>query len=173
MESRPHSLVRHLIFLLFSLLLAATLSNSAFADGSHDRTQVGHSITVGPDEEVSDATCFGCSIRVRGQVSGDVTTFGGSIVVEDHGQVGGDATTFGGDVRLEKEVTVHGDVTVFGGRIRRDPATTVGGDVTNFGGPGWMIVIFLIPLVFFGLFVGLIVWLIRLLLRPKAPAATA
>ena len=93
-------------------------------------------ISIGPDEEVGDATCFGCSIRVRGHVSGDVTAFGGSIVVEDQGQVGGDVTAFGGDIRIDKEAKLGGDVTVFGGRIRRDPAATVGGDVTDDGGPG-------------------------------------
>ena len=40
-----------------------------------------------PNERVSDATCFGCTIHVRGHVMGDVTAFGGSIVVEDQGQV--------------------------------------------------------------------------------------
>jgi len=154
----------------FLVLFLTVVSTLALADGSHDRTQVGHSITIGPDEQVTDATCFGCSVRVRGQVSGDVTTFGGSIVVEDHGQVGGDATSFGGDVRLDKDVRVKGDVTVFGGHLRRDQAATVGGDVTNFGGAGWMILIFVLPFVFFGLFVALIVWLIRLLLRPRATA---
>lgn len=155
----------------YLLLLVLATATGAFADGSHDRTQVGRDITVGPDEQVSDATCFGCSVHIRGQVTGDVTTFGGSIVIEDRGQVGGDATTFGGDIRLDKEVKVSGDVTVFGGRVRRDPAAKVGGDVTNMGGPGWMILIFVIPLFFFALFVALIVWLIRLLLRPRAATA--
>ena len=62
-------------------------------------------------------------------------------------------------------------VTVFGGRIQRDPAATVGGDVTTMGGPGWLLLIFPAPLIFFGLFVALIVWLIRRLLRPPAPVA--
>jgi cytoskeletal protein CcmA (bactofilin family) len=161
----------HLLRLLSTcLLFCVALSISAFADGSHERTQVGHNINVGPDEELSEATCFGCSIRVRGHVWGDVTTFGGNIVIEGQGQVGGDATTFGGNIRLDKEVKVRGDVTVFGGHVRRDPAASIGGDVTNMGGPGWMILIFLIPFVFFGLFVALIVWLIRLLVRPATPA---
>lgn len=134
-------------------------------------TQVGNNINIGADEEVSDATCFGCSIRVRGHVSGDVTAFGGSVVVEDQGQVGGDATVFGGDIRIDKEAKVARDVTVFGGRIRRDPASTVGGDVTTMGGPGWIVLIFLVPLIFLGLFVALIVWLIRRLTRPSVPAA--
>jgi len=153
------------------LLFVVAFTAASFADSSHEVTRTGHNISIGPSEEVSEATCFGCSIRVRGHVSGDVTAFGGSIVIEDQGQVGGDATTFGGGIRLDKGVSVHGDVTVFGGRIRRDPSATVGGDTTNMGGPGWIVLIFLLPLVFFGLFVALIVWLIRRLLRPAAPVA--
>jgi hypothetical protein len=154
--------------LFFLVVLVVALSSAAFAD--RDRTQLGHNINIGPDEDVSDATCFGCSIRVRGHVSGDVTAFGGRIVVEDRGQVNGDATAFGGDIRIDKEAKVGRDVTVFGGRIRRDPAAAVGGDVTAMGGPGWIFLIFLGPLIFLGLFVALIVWLIRRLLRPSVPA---
>jgi hypothetical protein len=153
------------------LLVCASLSTAAFAAGGRDRTQVGSNVNVGANEEVGEVTCFGCSVRVRGQVSGDVTTFGGSVVVEDQGQVGGDITTFGGGIRLGKEVTVNGDVTVFGGRIQRDPAATVGGDVTTMGGPGWILLIFIAPLVMLGLFVALIVWLLRRLFRRALPVA--
>src|ERR1700684_3672087 len=156
--------VRRFRSLCACLVFIVALSGAAFAD--HDRTQVGHTISVGPDEEVGDATCFGCSIRVRGRVTGDATAFGGSIVVEDRGQVGGDATAFGGDIRVDKEAKIARDVTVFGGRIRRDPASAGGGHVTAMGGPGWMFLIFLLPLILFGLFVALIVWLIRRLMRP-------
>jgi cytoskeletal protein CcmA (bactofilin family) len=152
------------------LLFIAALSSAAFADGSHERTQAGHNITIGPDEQVSEATCFGCSIRVRGHVDGDVTVFGGRIVIEDQGEVGGDATAFGGGIRLDKAVKVGGDVTVFGGQIRRDPASSVGGDVTTFGGPMWIFLIFGLPLVLFGLLIALVVWLIRRMMRPSVPA---
>jgi hypothetical protein len=155
--------------LLACLFVSVVLSTAAFADAEHERTQVGNNITIGPDEQVREATCFGCSIRVRGQVAGDVTAFGGSIVVEEQGQVGGDATTFGGDIRIDKAGSVARDVTVFGGRIRRDSAARVGGDVTNMGGPGWMVLIFLTPFIFLGLFVALIVWVVRRLLRPAVP----
>ncbi len=151
------------------MLFCIVITTSAWADGSRERTQAGSNINIGPKEEVSEATCFGCSIRVRGRVSGDVTAFGGSVVVEDQGQVGGDIATFAGSIRLGKEANVGGDVAVFGGRIQRDPRATVGGDVTTMGGPGWMIVIFLAPLIFLGLFVFLVVWLIRRLLRPATP----
>ena len=153
------------------LLCIIDVSTAAFADVGHDRTQFGHDIVVGPNEEVGDATCFGCTIRVRGHIAGDATTFAGSIVVEDNGQIAGDATTFGGGVRLSRDVSVNGDVTVFGGRIRRDPAATVQGNVTVFGGPIWLFLIFGLPFVLLGAFIALIVWLIRRLLRPAVPAA--
>jgi len=83
------------------LLLVSAFGIPAFAEGSHDRTQFGHDVTVGSDEKVAEVTCFACSVRVRGRVDGDVTTFGGSVVVERDATVGGDTTAFGGDVRLD------------------------------------------------------------------------
>ena len=151
------------------LLVCVAFSSAARADRSRDRTQVGSNINIGPGEEVQEATCFGCSIRVRGKVAGDVTAFGGSVIVEDQGEIGGDMTAFGGGIRLAKDATVSGDVTVFGGRLQRDPAATVGGDVTAMGGPGWILLIFVLPCVFLGLFIALIVVVIRRLLRPRIP----
>lgn len=155
----------------FILLFCACASISAFASNSGDRTQFGHDISVAPGEQSSEVTCFGCSVRVRGQVNGDVTTFGGSIVIEDQGQIGGDATAFGGGVRLDGKAAVRGDLTVFGGRIRRDPSASVGGDVTNFGAAVSILLIVVIPLFFVGGIVALIIWIVRRLTRPSLPAA--
>jgi len=152
---------------LASFVFAVSLCGVAFAGSSPDRTQFGRNISVGPGEEVSEVTCFGCSVRVRGHVSGDVTTFGGSVVVEDQGEIGGDTTTFAGDVRLDKDVKVGGDITVFGGRLHRDAAATVGGDVTNFSGTGWLFLIFGLPLVILGALLALIIWLVRRITRPR------
>lgn len=153
------------------LLVAIAASTAAFADSPHERTQFGRDIVVGSNDEISDATCFACTVRIRGHVAGDVTTFGGSVVVEDNGEIAGDTTTFGGDVRLSHGVKLNGDVTVFGGRLRRDPAAIVHGDVTNFGGAIWLVLIFGLPFVILGAFIALIVWLVRRLLRPAVPAA--
>jgi cytoskeletal protein CcmA (bactofilin family) len=125
------------------VLFCLALSSVAFAKDNPSFTQVGHNITIGPNAQVGDLTCFACSIRVRGQVAGDVTAFGGSIVIEDQAQVAGDVTTFGGDIRLDEAVKVAGDATVFGGQIRRDPAATISGDVTSMGGHGWLVPSFL------------------------------
>jgi len=152
---------------LFLLALFAT----AFAEGDHDRTQFGRNITIAPGEEASDVTCFACSVRVRGHVAGDVTTFGGGVVVEEQGEIDGDLTTFDGNLRLDNDVAIKGDVTVFGGRILREPTAAVKGDITNLPGRGWIFLIFGAPFLVLGLFVWLIVWLVRKLTHPAIPVA--
>jgi hypothetical protein len=156
----------------FALALVLLLASSAFADDSHDRTQAGRSITIAPDEQAGDVTCFGCSVRVRGHVTGDVTSFGGGVILEDQAQVDGDLTSFGGNVRLDQGVKVRGDVTVFGGRIRRDPGASIGGSISNMGGMGWLLLllIVLLPFMVLGGLVALVIWLIRRLTRPSVPA---
>jgi hypothetical protein len=154
---------------LFIAVVFVTLSATCFADSSHDRTQFGHDITIGPGEEASDVTCFGCSVRVRGKVRTDVTTFGGTVIVEEGGEVGTDLTSFGGNVRLDKDSKVSGGVTVFGGRLYRAPDASVSGDVTVFAGGFWIFLIFGLPLVLFGAFLALLIWIIRRFTRPRVP----
>src|SRR5208282_2388070 len=117
--------VKNRIRRLLPLVLLFCASTAAFA-ASSDRTQFGHDITVAAGEQISEVTCFGCSVRIRGQVNGDVTTFGGAIILEDQGHIGGDATVLGGGARLDGKATVKGDLTVFGGRVRREPTASVG-----------------------------------------------
>jgi hypothetical protein len=161
-----HSLA---VRLSLSGLLLASLCGSAFAAGLHERTQFGHDISVGADEEVAEVTCFGCNVHIRGKVQGDANVFGGSILVEDQGQVAGDTTSFGGDIRLDKGSETGGDVTVFAGRLHRDPSATVHGDVTAFSGSLWLVLIFGLPLVLLGAFIALIVWIIWRLTHPAMP----
>ena len=146
-------------------VLVAGLSSATFGQASRERTQFGHDVIVGPGEEVSEITCFGGSVRVRGHVAGDVVAFGGNVVVEEDGSVGGDATVFGGGVRLEKTAKIGGDVTIFGGKIRRDAESQVGGDITNFSGGLWLPLMVALPVIILGAIVALIIWLIRRLTR--------
>jgi len=160
-------------FLVWIAVSCLALSVTALAKGNPSYTQVGHTINVGPSDEVGDLTCFGCSIHVRGLVAGDVTAFGGSITIEEQAQVSGDVTAFAGDLRLTKNVKVDGDATVFGGQLRRDPEASVGGDVTSMGGRGWIMLIFFTPLVVLGLFVALVIWLVQRVRRPAVQATAA
>lgn len=160
-------------FLLWLAVSCLALSVTAFSKDNPSYTQVGHTITVGPSDEVGDLTCFGCSIYVRGLVAGDVTAFGGNVTIEEQAQVSGDVTAFAGDLRLTRNVKVDGDATVFGGQFRRDPQASVGGDVTSMGGRGWITLIFLAPLLVLGLVVALVIWLVQRIRRPAVPATAA
>jgi hypothetical protein len=157
----------------YSLLFWVVFSTAAFAKDNPSYTQLGRNINVGPNDQVGDLTCFGCSIRIRGEVAGDVTTFGGSVTVEDQGQVAGDVSIFGGDARLDRGVRIAGDVSVFGGQIHRDPQAAIAGDVTSFGGHGWLLPILVTPIVLLGLLVALVVWIVQRTRQPSLPAAAA
>ena len=155
--------------LLICLLLAAPF---ALAD-NREYTQFGHSIYIGPDQHTGDVTCFLCSVRVRGQVGGEITTFGGNVTIEDDASVGGDVTAFGGTVRLGPATKIGGEVTVMGGTLIRDPKAQIGGDVTTFSGQGWLFVIFGLPLLVFAGIIALVVWLIQRRQRPAQTYARA
>jgi hypothetical protein len=152
-----------------TLLLSSAFSY-ALAAPSSDRTQWGSNITIGAGEETGELTCFGCSIRIRGHVTSDVTVFGGSLIMEDGAVVDGDAAVFAGGMRLEKSVRIGGDAAVFGGRIHRDPGANIGGETSIFSGPVWILLIFVLPLFVVAGFVWFVIWLIRRLMRPAVPA---
>lgn len=91
------------------------------AESHPDRTQVNRDIRIEPDDRVGDVTCMHCSVYVRGQVSGDVTTVAGNVFAEPGASIMGDVTVIGGDASVESGSQVGGDVTAIGGALRRDP----------------------------------------------------
>jgi hypothetical protein len=153
-----------MVSLLRSLILVAVLTlaiPAAFASNGSEITQFGHDIRIGEDQQADVVTCFSCSVYVRGQVGGEITTFGGNVVIEEDGQVGGEVTTFLGDVRMDEGTQIGGEVTVFGGRVRRPPSAKIGGDVTVFQNKAWVYVVLLGPFLCLGGIIAFIVWLIR------------
>jgi hypothetical protein len=157
-------------FLLRAFCVVAVFlvpSTRVAAETHPDRFQMNHDIHVQPDEKVGDVTCIGCSVYVRGQVSGDVTTIAGSVIAEQGASIAGDVTAIAGNATVESGTQVAGDLTAIGGGLRRDPQATVSGNVTTIGGHGWVFLIFLLPLVFLGGIVALIIWLIQ---RSRHPA---
>jgi len=94
-------------------------------------------------------------------------------VAEQGATISGDITTVRGNARLDNGTQVAGDVTAIAGTARRDPKATVGGDITSMGGGGWVFLVFLLPFVFLGGLVALIIWLIQRSRRPApVPAYT-
>ncbi|MGH9504022.1 MAG: hypothetical protein ACRD20_14315 [Terriglobales bacterium] len=153
---------------VFGIVISLLSSLSLAAEISPDRVQFNHDIRIEGDENVGDVTCINCSVRVRGHVSGDVTAIAGGITAEPGASIGGDVTTIGGDTLVEDGAQVSGDLTAIGGSLRRDPKATIAGDVTTIGGRGWIVLIFLLPFLFLGGIIALIIWLVQ---RSRHPTA--
>ena len=158
-------------FCMFAIL--ALPSTTLAAGANPDRFQMNHDIHIQAGEKVGDVTCIGCSVYVRGQVSGDVTTIAGGVIAESGASIAGDVTTIAGSARVESGTQIAGDLTAIGGDLRRDPQASVAGDVTTVGGRGWVFLIFLVPFAVLGGIVALIIWLIQRSRRPApVPAYT-
>jgi len=164
------SLLNRILFVVLATLL---ISSQAFAKSSSDYTQFGHDIRITEDQKAAEITCFACSVYVRGQVSGDITTFGGNIVLDQGAMVAGELTAFGGDVRAGDDTKIAGDLTILGGRFRRQPSTMVGGEVTVFQYRGLVWLILLSPFVVLAGIIALILWLVRRNRRPASVMARA
>jgi hypothetical protein len=159
----PKSLSGRLFGCLLMLTLAAT---TAFAQHARERVQFGRTLRIEAGEQSAEVTCIMCSIYLRGPVAGDVTAIGGSVYLETGSAAGGDVVALGGDIRAQSGVAIGGDVTAIGGTVRHQPDTQIGGETTALEGRTWIFLIFGLPFVFLGLFVALVVWLVRYLLRP-------
>jgi cytoskeletal protein CcmA (bactofilin family) len=152
------SLLRRLSMLALAFAITAP---AAFASNGSEITQFGHDIHIGENQQADQVTCFNCSVYVRGQVAGEITTIRGNIVIEGNSSVGGEVTALLGDVRLDDGTQVAGEVTVLGGKLRRPPGAHVAGDVTVMQGAAWVYVMLFAPLLFLAGVVALIVWLVR------------
>ena len=155
------------------ILATAFTTSPAFAKAGSDITQFGHDIRIEADQKVGQVTCFGCSDHVRGQVARDITTFGGSVILEEGGMIAGEVSSFWGDVRAGDNTRLAGDVSVFGGRLRRQPSAMVAGEVTVFVSRALTYLILIGPFVVLGALIALIVLLVRRNRRPAPVMARA
>ena len=107
-----------LIPLLF--LCAFPLTAQLSQRNPEDRAQFFHDINIGPNGTANVVQCFGCNVLIRGHVTGDVLTIGGSIYIS--GLVDGNAVAMGGHIESQS-----------GGELRGH-AAAIGGYVTQTGG---------------------------------------
>ena len=152
----------------FILLLLGAPTALLAKNGHRDQVQFFQSINVGADEQVGDVVCILCSIHMAGTADGDTVAILGSIVMD--GTANGDVVAVGGSIRLGEDASVSGDTVGIGGGVSRHPNAVVKGELVSQNG----------PIVFFGLFLGLVVvpllpivlviWLIVWLVRRDRPA---
>lgn len=141
-----------------ALLLIGVLP--AFAKSSEDRASVGNDITIAEGETAGDIACLFCSVRVHGDVRGDVAVMFGRVDVDPGHHINGDLAALGADLNLGEGATVGGDVAVLGGDANLASGAMIHGSRTVLSNRMWL----LLPFAPFLILIGLI-WLIVYFVR--------
>jgi hypothetical protein len=146
--------------LLISALLFLSAVPPSFARSSEDRASFGNDITVSEGETVGDVACAFCSVRIHGNVKGDVAVVFGSVAIDSNQAVSGDVAILGGDLNLAEDGKVGGDVAIAGGRAYLASDATIHGSRAILPGRLWVLLPFAPLLILIGI-IWLIVYLVR------------
>jgi hypothetical protein len=146
------------LLLAIGLLLASALP--AFAKGSEDRASVGNDITIAEGETAGDVACVFCSVRVHGDVRGDVAVLFGRIEVDPGHTISGDLAALGADLNLGEGAMVGGDVAIAAGDANLAPGAMIHGSRMVLSNRMWLLLPFAPLLILIG-----VIWLIVHLVR--------
>lgn len=146
--------------MLCALTLLLLLAPVAFARSSNDHVGVGRDIVVDENETAGDIACAFCSVKIHGDVTGDVAVLFGTVTVDPSHSISGDVAILGGDLNLAEETHVGGDVAIAAGDLNLASSATVRGSRAVFPGRFWLFVPFAPILILLGI-IWLIVYLVR------------
>jgi hypothetical protein len=149
--------MQRLLLAVAVLLITAT---PAFARSSDDHATVGGDITIAEGEVADDIACVFCTVKIHGDVKGDIAVLFGSITVDPDHSIKGDVAMLGGDLNLGESAEVGGDVAIAAGDAKLASGADIRGSRTILPGALWLIVPFL-PLIFLVGIIWLIVYLVR------------
>jgi len=149
--------MRRILPLVFALLLAAAAVPRAFGDDT--RVSIFHSISVEEGEDVQNAVCILCSIRIDGSVQQNAVAILGSI--HSNGPIGQNAVSILGGITLGRDAHVGQNCVAILGSVRHFSSAQVGQNVVEipFG-------IIFIPIF---LFIGLVYLIRTLVWRARVP----
>jgi hypothetical protein len=146
------------------LLLAAALLipvvTVAFANSSQDRVGVGTDIVIADGESAGDIACAFCTVRVHGDVRGDVATFLGTVTVDAGRNIAGDVASLGGDLVMGQDASVGGDVAIAAGETKLASGAAIRGEQTVLPGRIWLLLPFA-PLLILAGVIWLVVYIVR------------
>src|SRR5579885_1339726 len=89
-------------FLFLCLCCALAIGTGVFFSFSRSCSQgnAGSSVMVLQGQQTDDVRACGGNVTVLGHVTGDVTDYGGRVMVAESGQVDGDIQSYGGSVEI-------------------------------------------------------------------------
>jgi hypothetical protein len=145
--------------ILTAVVMLAT-AMPAFGRSDQDRVGVGNEITIAEGETAGDVACAFCSVKVHGDVKGDVAVLFGRISVDANHEIAGDVAGLGTELRLGEEATVGGDVALMAGSANLGSGATIRGSQALMPSRIWLLLPFA-PLLILAGVIWLIVWLVR------------
>jgi hypothetical protein len=148
------------LLLAHALFLLAAIAAPTFARADQDRVSFGNDITVAEGESAGDIACAFCSVRVHGNVKGDVAILFGTISVDDNQAISGDVAILGGDLDLHDQAEVGGNVAIAAGNANLAPGAAIRGDRMVLPGRLWLLLPFAPILILVGI-IWLIVYLVQ------------
>jgi hypothetical protein len=146
------------LFLAAALLIPAV--SLGFANSSQDRVGVGIDIVVADGESAGDIACAFCTVRVHGDVRGDIATFLGTVTVDADRNIAGDVASLGGDLVMGQDASVGGDVAIAAGETKLASGAAIRGEQTVLPGRIWLLLPFA-PLIILVGVIWLIVYVVR------------
>ena len=146
--------------LVVGLMVQPAWASHHHGSNGNDHVSFGQTINVNEGETAGDIVCAFCTVRVNGDVSGDMVTFFSRVEVAPEKRIAGDAVVFGGGMDLKDDARVGGDLVIFGSDFDQAGSATDGGDHVVFAGGGWLLVLFLPLLIPIG-FIWLVIHLVR------------
>ena len=115
-------------YLPFEERLVEVGDGSAAQCAHQDKVTFGESVAIDENAWIcGDVTAYGGNVVVRGHIDGEVRAIDGSVTVL--GDVTGGVAALGGQIALGPHAHVTGDVQAIGGSVRREPGAQVGGQV--------------------------------------------
>jgi hypothetical protein len=111
-EGEERDMVKSTVGMLLLASLAMLWVPAARAE--KDVAKVGQDIVIPEGETAGDIACAFCSVRVHGDVKGDIAVAFGNLDVDSGHQVSGDVAVLAGHVGLGDSSRVGGDVAVVG-----------------------------------------------------------
>ncbi len=125
-----------------------------------DRAGIFTTIEVTSDHPAADVACIFCTVRVEGDVRGDLAVMFGTVQVGEGQTISGDVATLFSSLSLADGARINGDLATAFGAARIAPGASVRGDRAIFSS-GLGVALVLGPLLILIGAIWLIAWGLR------------
>ena len=147
--------------MLVCLLVAPRARAFASHDkGGDDRVGVFSQLVVTEERPAGDVACLFCTVRVDGDVHGDVAVLFGTVVISDGRTISGDVATLFSSLVVGEGSRMNGDLATMFGSASLAETAHVGGDRALLASGLGMTVLLAPLLITIGL-IWLLVWVVR------------